>query len=270
MQNLAEHAKEIRKNIFIASQKGGGAHLGGCFSCVEILTALYMTPLLKYRASEPCWSGRDIFILSKGHAGLALYAALAQAGFFDKGLLKGFCQPGSQLGTHPKIDEPFGVEMSSGALGHGLGFGLGQAFAGKRVCVLLGDGECQEGSVWEGAMFAGHHKLSSMTAIVDYNKLQAMDRLSNIIGLEPLVNKWESFGWNVIETDGHDFAGITNAWTEANAESEKPSVIIAHTVKGKGVSLMENVPLWHVRAPSNEAEMKTFCNELDIKEEELK
>lgn len=272
MSKLQKIAKEIRAMIFKSAYKGGGGHLGASFSVVEILTTLYFSDLLKYKSSNPYSKSRDRFILSKGHAVLTLYAALAKAGFFPEKDLYTFCQPGSKFGGHPKMYEVPGVEASTGALGHGLGFGIGVALAGQlrkqdyKVFVLLGDGECQEGSIWEGALFAPEKKLDNLVVIVDHNKLQAMDRLDNIINMDSMSKKWESFGWDVEEVDGHDLEQLQDVLGRKN--KNRPRLIIAHTIKGKGLSFMENTPIWHYRMPNDE-EMKMVLKELDLTKQEL-
>ncbi|MFZ5644536.1 MAG: transketolase [Bacillota bacterium] len=272
-QSLPEIAKELRRKIFRMILQGGGGHIGGSFSIVEILTALYFGGVMRYDHRNPDLPERDRFILSKGHASAALYAVLAQAGFFEENLLDTFVQPGSTLGGHPNVHEVTGVEASTGALGHGLSYAAGVALAGKldqkdyRVFVLLGDGECQEGSVWEAALFAAHQRLGNLTAIVDYNKLQAMDRLDNIIQMEPLADKWSAFGWEVTEVDGHNIYALADILGQDVVEDGPPRLIIAHTLKGKGVSFMENAPLWHYRLP-NQEEMRIVIEELGLITEE--
>ena len=268
MNDLKARAQEIRKDIFKTICNGGGGHLPACLSVVEILTVLYHA-VLKIDPRQPQDPGRDRFILSKGHGGVALYAVLAAKGFFDRQHLETHGKKGTTLGGHPDMHKVPGVEASTGALGHGLSFGAGMALAGKkdgvpyRVFVLLGDGECQEGSVWEAALFAPQHKLDNLTVIIDHNKLQAMDRLENIVGLDPLAGKWESFGWAVEEVDGHDIDKLQALLKRLPFQNGRPSLIIAHTVKGKGISFMENVPIWHYRQP-NPDEMKKACDELGL------
>lgn len=267
-------AGEIRKNIFKMAYKAGGGHIAPAFSTVEILTALYFGKILNYDARNPMAQHRDRFILSKGHASAALYAVLARAGFFKEEDLFSFCQDGSRLGGHPNMLEVPGVEATTGALGHGLGFAAGIALAGRmnkqdyQVYVLLGDGECQEGSVWEAALLAAAQKLDNLTAILDYNKLQAMDRLDKIVNMEPFTDKWTAFGWDVEEVDGHDIAALINVLSKKPKAANSPRVIIAHTVKGKGVSFMEGVPIWHFRLP-DELELKIVLNELEMDVQEL-
>ncbi len=265
--------KEIRKNIFRQAYAAGGAHMGAAFSVTDILGTLYFGDVLKYRPTQPDWEDRDKVILSKGHAGVALYAALALAGYFDIEELKTFCCPGSRLGGHPKIYEVPGVEASTGALGHGLSFAIGIAYANKvdkrssHTYVILGDGECQEGSVWEGALSAPTLELDNLTVIVDHNKLQAMDRLEAILHMKPFAEKWKAFGWNVVEINGHNYEDIRQALLMRCKNI--PTLVVANTIKGKGVSFMENVPIWHYRMP-NEQERSVLMEELGLAEEDLR
>lgn len=268
MTDLQKKTGELRKAILRTICKGGGGHIPASLSIVDILAVLYYH-ILKIDPKKPDVPARDRFILSKGHACVALYAVLADRGFFAKEHLDTFGRRGSILGGHPDMHKVPGIEASTGALGHGFPFGVGVAFAGKmdkkdyRVFVLVGDGECQEGSVWEAALFASQHKLDNLTVIVDYNKLQAMDRLDKIISLEPLADKWKAFGWEVREVDGHDIPKLRDVFSGVPFVSGKPNLIIAHTIKGKGVSFMENVPIWHFRLP-NEEETRIICNELGM------
>jgi transketolase len=265
--DLRKKAKELRREILRTICKGGGGHIPASLSIVEILAVLYHD-ILNVDPGNPKEPNRDRFILSKGHAGVALYAILADRGFFDKKHLETFGKRGTILGGHPDMHKVPGVEASTGALGHGFPFGVGVALAGKidrkncRVFVLVGDGECQEGSVWEAALFAPQHKLDKLTVIVDYNKLQALDKLDKIVSLDPLAEKWKSFGWEVKEVDGHNISRLQNIFKSLPFVPGKPNLIIAHTIKGKGVSFMENVPIWHYRLP-NEEETKIICKELD-------
>lgn len=271
-EKLENIAKSIRKDIYITAHNAGGGHMGAAFSMVDIITTLYFGDVLKYDASNPMWEERDRFILSKGHACYALYAVLAEAGYFSKEELKTVGRPGSKFGGHPKINDIPGVEASTGALGHGLSFAMGMALAHKidkkenHFYVVLGDGECQEGSIWEAALSAPTLELDNLTVIVDHNKLQAMDRLENIVKMKPFAEKWKSFGWNVIQIDGHDINQIREALI--TRKENIPTVIIANTIKGKGVSFMENVPIWHYRMP-NEQELPILMSELNITKEEL-
>ena len=242
-----------------------------CLSIAEILTVLYFR-ILNIDPQDPRAKDRDRFILSKGHAGMALYSVLALKRFFDKELLFSSCRPGSILGGHPDMHKVPGVEASTGALGHGFPFAVGVALAGKidqkryKVFALLGDGECQEGSVWEAALFAPHHKLDNLTVIIDYNKLQAMDKIDHIVRLEPFVEKWKAFGWAVAQVNGHDIQGLYKVLSKTPLKKNKPTLVIAHTTKGKGISFMENVPIWHYRMP-NPQEIQTACQDLGLQYE---
>lgn len=273
METIEEIAKDIRKTIYKIAHFAGGGHMGAAFSMTDIISVLYFDNVLKYDAGNPDWEERDKFILSKGHACYALYAVLAKAGYFPEEELWHVGKTGSRFGGHPKMHEIPGVEASTGALGHGLSFAIGIAYANKvdrrdsHVYVVLGDGECQEGSIWEGALSAPTLELDNMTVIVDHNKLQAMDELENIVHMKPFTDKWKAFGWNVVEIDGHDYAEIREALLTGYAR--KPTVIIANTIKGKGVSFMENVPIWHYRMP-NEEELSILFDDLEFTEEERK
>lgn len=226
---------------------------------------------MKYRAEDPEWPERDYFILSKGHGALALYAALCRAGYFDKTELDKFCAQGGMLGSLASNKIP-GVEASTGSLGHGLSYAVGIAFACKadklnnHVYCMLGDGECEEGSVWEALIAAAHYKLNNMTIIVDYNKFQAMDSVKNILSIDNISQRAASFGLDAIEIDGHNFDEIRDAVKRRSPE--KPVFVTAHTVKGKGISFMEGVPIWHYRVPDDN-EIKIACSELGITVEEL-
>ena len=272
MTEIVEVAKDIRKKIYQIAHFAGGGHMGASFSMADIISVLYFDGVLKYDAEHPEWTERDKFILSKGHACYALYAALAKAGYFPMDELRHIGQMGSKFGGHPKMYDIPGVEASTGALGHGLSFAIGIAYANKtdrkqsRVYVVLGDGECQEGSVWEGALSAPTLELDNLTVIVDHNKLQAMDELENIVHMQPFADKWRAFGWKVLEIDGHNHAEIKKALLTRQAKS--PTLVIAHTIKGKGVSFMENVPIWHYRMP-NEQELQILMKELDLQKKDL-
>lgn len=271
-ETIEEICKEIRKKIFVQAYHAGGGHMGASFSMADIISVLYFDDVLKYDESNPDWAERDKFILSKGHASYALYAVLAKAGYFPENELYHVGQPGSKFGGHPKLYEIPGVEASTGALGHGLSFAVGVAYANKadnkksHVYVVLGDGECQEGSVWEGALSAPTLELDNLTVIVDHNKLQAMDDMENIVRMKPFTEKWKAFGWNTVEIDGHDCAQIREALL--TRQPDKPTLVMANTVKGKGVSFMENVPIWHYRMP-NEHELPILMEELGLTEEDL-
>lgn len=271
VEDIEAKCKEIRKQVFIQAYMAGGAHMGAAFSVTDILGTLYFGEVLKYKPDNPQWENRDKLILSKGHAGVSLYAALALAGYFDMDYLKTFCQPGSRLGGHPRISEVPGVEASTGALGHGLSFGIGIAYANKmdsrqsHTYVILGDGECQEGSIWEGALSAPTLMLDNLTVIVDHNKLQAMDELESIVHMKPFADKWKAFGWNVVEIDGHDCAEIREALLVR--QERKPTLVVANTIKGKGVSFMENIPIWHYRMP-NDGELQALLDDLEFTQSE--
>ena len=273
METIDELAKYIRKQIYKIAHFAGGGHLGASFSVADIISVLYFDDVLKYDSSNPMWEERDKFILSKGHASYALYAVLARAGDFTEDELWNVSRPGSVFGGHPKMYDIPGVEASTGALGHGLSFGIGIAYANKadnkhsHVYVILGDGECQEGSIWEGALSAPTLELDNLTVVIDHNKLQAMDDLSQIVRMTPFVDKWRSFGWNVIEIDGHNYSQIREALL--SRQKKRPALIVANTIKGKGVSFMENVPIWHYRMP-NEQELPILMRELGLTEEDLK
>lgn len=266
--DLQKKSNELRKVVFECICRGGGGHIAGSLSIAEILTVLYYKAL-NIDPKNPKDPERDRFILSKGHAAVALYAILADRGFFPRSELNKYGKKGSMLGGHPDMHKVPGVEASTGSLGHGFPFGVGMALASKldkknyRVFILLGDGECQEGSIWEAAMFAPQHKLDNVIAIIDYNKIQAMDRLDKIVALEPLVDKWKAFGWEAREADGHDISALEEVFNSVPFASSKPNLIIAHTIKGKGISFMEDVSIWHYRLPNPE-ELKIACKELNL------
>lgn len=271
METIEEIAKTIRKTIYMIAHYAGGGHLGAAFSIADIISVLYFDNVMRYDARNPDWEDRDKFVLSKGHACYALYAVLARAGYFPEEDLWHVGKPGAKLGGHPKMHDVSGVEASTGALGHGLSLAIGMAYANKadhkdsHVYVVLGDGECQEGSIWEGALSAPTLELDNLTVIVDHNKLQAMDELEAIVKMAPFADKWKSFGWNVVEIDGHDYSAIKEALLIRRLN--KPTLIVANTVKGKGVSFMENVPIWHYRMP-NDKELPILLKELEFTEEE--
>ena len=233
------------------------SHVGSCLSIADILAVLY-GGVLRVDAGRPNWPERDRFVLSKGHAAAALYAVLAECGFFPKEWLDTYCQDGSRLAGHVTSHGVPGVEVSTGSLGHGLSIACGMALAAKRdkrpfrVFALLSDGECDEGSIWEAALFAPHHRLDNLVAIVDYNKIQSFGTVKEVLDLHPLADKWRAFRWAVREIDGHDYAEIQAALAAIPFEPGKPSAVIAHTVKGKGVSFMENQLAWHYKSPNEE------------------
>lgn len=267
---LAGAALRIRQDVLRMVWGAGGGHTPASLSIAEILAVLYHA-VLRIDPERPDDPARDRFILSKGHAALALYAVLAQRGYFTSDQLATFGQAGTMLGGHPDMHKAPGVEASTGALGHGLGFGLGMAMAGKldrkdyRVFVLVGDGECQEGSIWEAAMLAAQRRLDNLTVILDYNRLQALGRIDEIVGLEPLDAKWRAFGWEVQQVDGHSVAELLDVLDNVPFAKGRPNMVIANTVKGKGISFMEDVPIWHFRLPSTD-EMQEACAELAMED----
>lgn len=255
IRELEAKAKTIRKDIISMLAEAGSGHPGGSLSSVEIVTTLYFN-VLRLRPEEPLWQDRDRFVLSKGHAAPLLYAALAERGFFPVDELLTLRKLGSRLQGHPAWGMLPGVEASTGSLGQGLSIGLGMALAGRldqrdyRVYVLLGDGESQEGQVWEAAMAAAHYRAGNLTAILDYNGLQIDGPIEKVMSPLPLPDKWRAFGWEVREVDGHDFRDLLTAFDWVQRVNDKPSMIIAHTIKGKGVSFMEGMVDWHGKAPN--------------------
>ena len=249
--------RRLRAETVALSHQKKVPHLGSDLSCIDILAVLYWR-ILRIDPARPHDAVRDRFILSKGHAAKALYVALAHRGFFDLAELATFNDPGGRLPEHPGPGCVPGIEAATGSLGHGLSLGLGMALAGRlngldyRVYVLLSDGECNEGSVWEAAMMAAAQSAGTLTAIVDYNKWQATGRSKEVLALEPLADKWRAFGWDAREVDGHDTEQLRTALAETARNPTKPGVIIAHTVKGKGVSFMEDDNNWHYRIPTAE------------------
>ena len=247
-------ALRIRRHALEMAMRAHASHIASVLSAADILAVLY-AGAARLNPRDPADPNRDRIFLSKGHAGAALYAALAETGFFDPKELLSYCADGSMLSGHVSHRVP-GVEFSTGSLGHGLPVGAGMALAAKRdglahrVFVLCGDGECDEGSMWEAALIAAHFELSNLVAIIDHNKLQSLDTCENTIRLEPFRAKWEAFGWRALEIDGHDHAALQEAF--ASPADGRPTVIIAHTVKGKGVPFMEHNILWHYRDPQGE------------------
>jgi len=255
---LRQLAKDIRLNSLRMISRAGASHIGTVFSCAETLACLYGA-VLRVRPDEPEWSKRDRFVMSKGHGAAGLYAALALRGFFPRARLDEFYVDGGSLYGHVTHRGVPGVDVSSGALGHGLALAVGLATGALRlsqswrVFALLSDGECDEGSTWEAALLAPAWKLANLTTIIDYNKIQSLGRVDEVLPLEPLAEKWRAFGWDTREVDGHDIPALLDAldperWVPVN----RPRCIIAHTVKGKGVSFMEDDLLWHYRAPKGE------------------
>ncbi len=253
-QTLKEKARRLRLDILEMTTKAGSGHPSSSFSAVEIVTALYFGGILCYHADEPHWPARDRFIMSKGHAAPLLYAVLAHAGYFDRAELGRLRQINSPMQGHPIQDLLPGVEATTGSLGQGLSVGLGHVLGGRlnnldyRVYVLLGDGECQAGQVWEAAMAAAHYKADNLTAILDYNKYQETGPISREMALEPLVEKWHAFGWYVEEVDGHDIPALVEKLHAAQQIKGTPKILVAHTVKGKGVSFVESDFTFHGRA----------------------
>jgi transketolase len=255
-KSLVEYAKDIRAESLKMVTTAKASHIGGALSMADVLAVLYGATM-KIRPDQPKWSERDRFILSKGHSTVSLYAALALRGFFTREELSTYGKDGSRLMAHVSSQVP-GVEFSTGSLGHGLPFACGKALAAKRqgqrwrTFVVLSDGELNEGSNWEAILFAAHHQLDNLTVIIDYNKIQSLGAVDDVIKLEPLTDKLIAFGWAVKEVDGHDLNVIEQALLELPFKQGKPSVLLAHTIKGKGVKFMENQLLWHYKSPNNE------------------
>lgn len=254
--DLALIARRLRAHAVHMVHRSKASHLGSCLSMADLLASLYWR-VLRIRPDQPEWEDRDRFILSKGHGAAILYATLAERGFFPPSDLATYCEAGSRLTGHATSGVP-GVELSSGSLGHGLPVGCGLALAAKRegkknrTFVLVSDGELDEGSNWEAILFAPQHQLDNLTLIVDYNKIQSFGRVEEILELEPLVDKFKAFRWAVREIDGHNLQQVMDAFTSLPFECNKPSVVIAHTIKGKGVSFMEDKLAWHYKSPSDE------------------
>ena len=259
-------AHRIRRHAISMTSLGKSSHVGSVLSMAEILAVLYGR-VLNIDPMRPAWEDRDRVILSKGHGGAGIYAALAERGFFSVDRLRDHYQNGSVFSGHVSHKGVPGVDISTGALGHGLGIGAGMAIAAQRgkekwrVYVVMSDGECDEGSVWEAAMFAGHHRLGNLAAVIDYNHIQSLASVSDTLELEPFADKWRAFGWDPIEVDGHDCAALEEALSVRNGV-DRPRVVIAHTTKGKGVSFMENQVLWHYRSPQGD-EFADALAELD-------
>jgi len=271
MENTTDYQKratQIRQHVLKMAHRAKSGHVGTNFSAADLLAVLY-SGILNVRPDMPDWKLRDRFILSKGHGCASVYAALALRGFFPLDWLETFYQNGGKLAGHITHKGVPGVEASTGSLGHGLSIGCGMALAAKRskeawrTFVMLSDGELDEGSNWESILFAPHHQLDNLIAIVDYNKLQSLTWVKDTLNLEPLQEKWVAFGWSVKTIDGHDVSAIEAALKSVPFEPGKPSCIIANTIKGKGVSFMENNNLWHYRTP-DEAELKHALEELNI------
>ncbi len=260
---LDRRSRDLRRTIVGALKAARRGHVGSACSVVEILRVLY-DEILRYDPKRPKWPDRDRCILSKGHGCLALYAILAEKGFFPADELSKFCSAEGILGGHPDAGKVPGVEASTGALGHGLSIGIGMALNARhvgspsRVFVILGDGECNEGSVWEAAMCAGKHKLTHLTAIVDYNKHQSYSSTREVQDLEPFADKWRSFGFAVCEVDGHDVAALRAVFQSLPFETDRPNAVICHTIKGKGVRFAENNMQWHHKNKVTDAEVEAL------------
>jgi len=269
MQNqpYPEIAKQLRKEILLMLNRANGSFAGGALSCIDIITVLFHG-FMRFNPDDPRKPDRDMFILSKGHASSALYAGLYSAGMIDRQTLETYGLNGSRLVIHPKKDSFPGVDVSSGALGHGLAMGTGAALAARilgsdaRTFVLMGDGECNEGSVWENAAFASRQSLSNLTVIVDRNGLQGCGRDEEVLDYGDMGAKFRAFGFTVVDIDGHNYGEIESALAQAvSGRSAKPTAIIAHTVKGKGVSFMEDRLEWHYKSPNDE-QLKIALEEL--------
>jgi transketolase len=247
-----ELAARIRRHALHMTSTGGSSHIGSILSMADIVAVLYGR-VLRVDPADPKWPARDRFILSKGHAGAGIYAALAERGFFPLEMLATHYQNGSHLSGHVSHKGIPGVELSTGSLGHGLSVGAGMAYGAlldartHRVYVLLSDGECDEGSNWEAILFASHHRLHNLCVVVDYNKIQSLRPVAETLGLEPFADKWRAFGWAVIDVDGHDHAQLADAFALAARTTSQPTCILANTVKGKGIHFMEHSVLWHYR-----------------------
>lgn len=247
---LDERSKHLRRLAVRTLAGGERGHVGSSMSLVEIMRVLY-DDILRYRPQEPKWRERDRMILSKGHGCIALYVMLAEKGFIPIETLDTFCRRNSILGGHPEAAKVPGVEASTGALGHGLSVGVGMALAARiekrdsRVIVVMGDGEINEGSVWEAALCAGKHKLANLTAVIDYNKIQSAGPTREIQDLEPLLDKWRAFNFAAVDVDGHDVNALRNVFKRLPLAADKPSAVICHTVKGKGIAFAEHDPNWH-------------------------
>jgi transketolase len=254
--STSELAWRIRRHALEMVSRAKTSHIGSIFSIADIVAVLYGS-VLKLDPMNPTWSGRDRFILSKGHAGCALYAALAEVGFFPIADLNNYCINGSRFSGHISHKDIPGIELSTGSLGHGLSVATGMAKSAKmmklehRIVALLSDGECNEGSNWEAFLFAAHNRLDNLVCIVDYNKLQSLKSVDDTLRMEPFIKKLDAFNWATMEVDGHDHKQLKEAFRRPLAEG-KPSFILAHTTKGKGVSFMENSVLWHYRTPQGE------------------
>jgi len=268
--DLSKLAAKIRRHVVRMTSRAKSSHVASSLSMTDLLAVLY-GGILRVNSAEPLWPDRDRFILSKGHGAAAVYAVLAEKGFFPVEELDTFYQDGSALAGHITRSGVSGVEASTGSLGHGLGIACGMALAGQRdhrtyrVFALLSDGECDEGSTWEAILFASHHHLDNLVAIVDYNKIQSLASTEDTLALEPFGDKWRAFGWSVREINGHELTEIQGALETVPWQVGRPTCVIAHTVKGKGVSFMENSVLWHYRPPDND-ELQRALTELEVEQ----
>ena len=264
IMRLEDIAREVRCSILTMVREAGVGHIGGSLSVTDILVALYFK-ILKIDPKEPEWPDRDRLVMSKGHGATALYSVLAKKGFFPKKELKTFGTLNSNFQVHPDKNKVPGIEASTGALGQGLSIGLGMALAARLdwkdyyTFVILGDGEIQEGQIWEAAMFASHYGLDNLTTILDYNNVQLMGNVSEIMEIAPVAEKWSAFGWKVLEADGHDFNQIVENLGKAKEIKGKPTIIIANTTKGKGVSFMQNTCKWHGNVPTQDQYNEAIC-----------
>ncbi len=271
---LVAQAEQMRRYILKMIYDAGSGHPGGSLSAVEMLTYLYQKEM-RFQPDNPDWSERDRFVLSKGHACPALYAVAVTCGIIEAKELDGFRMIGASLQGHPDVSRTPWVETNTGSLGQGFSVAIGMAMglryknSAARVYCMLGDGELQEGEVWEGAMCAAHYKLSNLCIIIDYNKMQSDDLNENIMQFEPLSKKWDAFNWHVVEIDGHDFNQIEAAFTSAKNDMDGPTVIISHTIKGKGVSYMEGSPAWHGSVKLRKNETLSALKELNASRHEL-
>lgn len=267
LESLRALGRRIRLHVLRMVHAADASHVGGCFSMADLLAVLYGAAL-RVDPARPDWEDRDRLVVSKGHAAAAVYAALAERGFFPVEWLDTYCQNGSRLAGHISHHGVPGIEVSSGSLGHGLPIACGMALAGRcderpyRVFALLSDGELDEGSNWESILFAPHHGLDNLTAIVDYNKIQSFGTVGEVLDLEPLADKWRAFGWSVREIDGHDYPQILASVSQLPPVAGRPTVVIAHTIKGRGVGFMENQLAWHYRSPNAE-QLAAACREIE-------
>ena len=265
---LDSRSRELRRRVVRVFADGNRGHVGSALSLVEILRVLY-DEIMRYDANNPNWSERDRFVLSKGHGCIALYVLLAEKGFFPDSELARFCKSNGILGGHPDHRKVPGVEASTGSLGHGLSIAIGFAVKARldetksRTFVVIGDGESNEGSIWEAALFAGKHRLSDLTVLLDYNKHQSYGPTSYVQDLEPLADKWRSFGFAVAEVDGHSLDELREVLTDLPLDGGKPSAIICHTVKGKGIDFAENNMEWHHKSRATDEEVEALMASLD-------